>query len=46
MDGRNHYPKPDVVVAIVRVVPVAHHGASVVLIVVPRAATHHACQTA
>ena len=38
--GRNH-PKTDVVVPVVRVVPVAEGAAHVVLIVVERAATQH-----
>ena len=40
--GRTHYPKPDVVVPVVRVVVVAVVSARVVLIVVPRTTAQHA----
>ncbi|HEX3049259.1 MAG TPA: hypothetical protein VHP83_01280 [Aggregatilineaceae bacterium] len=39
--GRDHNPKTDIVVPVVRIVVVAVHAAGVVLIVVPRPAPHH-----
>jgi hypothetical protein len=38
VDGAHHHPKTDIVVTIVRIVPIARNGGGIVIREVPRAA--------